>query len=107
MLNTHRQIQKIVLFILCIGEINLNLRQVPLEQVHHSNLNIAYTYDQLRKSKACKESKGYNKIGQQIKKCEKVCAIHISKINLVIISGNISKKLRVSIRTILTIIMKY
>ena len=34
MLNIHKQIQKTVLFILCIGEINLNLRQVPLEQVH-------------------------------------------------------------------------
>ena len=50
MLNIHRQIQITVLFILCIGEINLNLRQEPLEQVHHSNLNIAYTYEQLRKS---------------------------------------------------------
>ena len=50
MLNIHRQIQKTVLFILCIGEINLNLRQEPLEQMYHSNLNIAYTYDQLRKS---------------------------------------------------------
>ena len=52
MLNIHRQIQKTVPFILCRGEINQNLRQV-LEQVHHSNndlhsnLNIAYTYDQL------------------------------------------------------------
>ena len=52
-------------------------------------MNIAYTYDQLRKSKACNESKGYNKIAQLIKKCKKVCAIHISKINLVRISENI------------------
>ena len=66
-----------------------NLRQVPLEQVHHSNLDIANKYDQLRKNKACNESKGYNKLAQQIKKCEKVYAIHISKINLVRMSGNI------------------
>ena len=41
MFNIHRQIQKTVLFILCIGEINLNLRQVPLEQVHHSNCKLS------------------------------------------------------------------
>ena len=40
-LNIHRQSLKTVLFILCIGEVNLNLRQASREQMQHSNWNIA------------------------------------------------------------------
>ena len=45
-----------MLFIICIGEVNLNLRQTPFEQMQPSSWNIAYTYDQLGKSKALNDS---------------------------------------------------
>ena len=61
----------------------MNISSIGIEQGHSwSNWNIAYTYDQLGKSKALKESMGYNKIAQQIKKFGKTCAKHISKFNL-------------------------
>ena len=47
LLDKHRQILKIRLLILCISEVILNLRKLPIHQVQNSNWNIAYAYDQL------------------------------------------------------------
>ena len=51
LLDIHRQSLKTGLLIICISEVILNLRNVPVHQVQYSNWNIAYAYDQLGNNK--------------------------------------------------------
>ena len=68
LLDIHRQSLKTGLLIICISEVILNLRNVPVHQVQYSNWNIAYAYDQLGNNKIISSTKGYSKIAHQIKK---------------------------------------
>ena len=59
LLDIHRQILKTGLLILCISEVILNLRKLPIHQVQYSNWNISYAYDQLSNSKITSSTMGY------------------------------------------------
>ena len=47
--------------------------------MQYSNWNISFPYDQLGNNKIIRSTNGYNKIAQQIPKCEKASAKHIWK----------------------------
>ena len=75
LLDIHRQSLKTGLLIICISEAIINLRKLPIHQMQYSNWNIAYAYDQLGNSKIISSTQGYNKIAQQIRKCDQLTFI--------------------------------